>query len=36
MVEGGDEMILASLLRFLLAIFAQLLALTLFLLARQK
>ena len=36
MVEGGDEMILASLLRFLLAIFAQLLALTLFLMARQK
>ena len=36
MVEGGDEMILASLLRFLLAIFAQMLALTLFLLGRQR
>ena len=36
LIEGGDQMSLAALLRFLLAIFAQLLALTLFFLAKQR
>jgi hypothetical protein len=36
MIEGGDDMNMAALLRFLLAVFSQLLALTLFNLAKKN